>query len=141
MIFAVTGTRTPPAGAGGVIEAEMTRRYDPVTDVLVSGGAVGVDAIAARVWTRLGGVVHTVLPGNRKAVDADWDRFCTTHEALAVGTSYRARNERMVALADAVLGFPLHPEQDGRSRRSGTWMTLRIARRVGKREFWVLLAG
>ena len=52
------------------------------------------------------------------------------------GTDYQARNARLVAEATAVFGLPAYPEEDPRSERSGTWQTIRIARRADKLSMW-----
>jgi hypothetical protein len=35
-------------------------------------------------------------------------------------------------LCDRLIAIPRYPENHARSRRPGTWMTVRIARRAGK---------
>jgi hypothetical protein len=48
------------------------------------------------------------------------------------GTTFKQRDARMVEVGDRVIAFPLYPENDPRSKRSGTWMTVRLANRAGK---------
>ena len=72
--------------------------------------------------------VHVVLPEDDSQVDPIWVNYATTWE---LGGPYRERNERIVALADAVWAFPNHAAQKDEPR-SGTWMTINIARRAKK---------
>lgn len=111
----------------GVVAAQ-TR----VGDVLITGACVGADIAVAFSARELGRTVHTVVPANRAQVHPEWWRHCTTHEEMPVGTDYRARNERIVDLSDRLIAFPEYPERHPQSRRSGTWMTVRIALRNGK---------
>ena len=47
----------------------------------------------------------------RSKVDPAWRQFCTTYAELASGTDYMQRNDRMIALAAAVLAFPLTAQE------------------------------
>ena len=42
---------------------------------------------------------------------------------------YLDRNADIVSFSDALLAAPQYPESDPRSRRSGTWQTIRLARK------------
>lgn len=100
---------------------------------IVTGGCYGGDAVIAAAAKARGFRVHTVLPAVMAQVDGRWKEHCTTWEQTAMTAEpYRTRNERIVALADRLVAFPERAEDDPRSRRSGTWMTVRIARRAGK---------
>src|SRR5262245_45117958 len=97
----------------------------PVASIVVTGGCIGVDAyVATRAHAR-GLHVHTILPADRSRVDPDWRSHCTTVEAMPQGTSYRSRNVRLVMNADRLYAIPRWPEMHSRSRRSGTWQTVR----------------
>lgn len=48
---------------------------------------------------------------------------------------YRVRDAEIAAQADIILAGPAWPELDPRSKRSGTWMTVRFARAVGARVY------
>ena len=98
---------------------------------LITGACVGVDAFAAWLAHDLRRQVHTVVPVDGSRVDPRWQEHCTTFETMPEGTDYRERNRRMVYLADCLIAFPLYAELDERSRRSGTWMTVRLARTKG----------
>jgi len=129
--IAITGTRTVRAQDCDRL-AQRLAALDVERVTLITGACIGVDALAAAFWHRLGGRVHTIVPANRAQVDPYWAAACTTWEAMPAGTDYRARNREMVDQADQVLAFARYPEADGRSRRSGTWMTVRLARKAQK---------
>lgn len=118
---------------------DMRRFIDTAIDKLhgavwvITGGCVGVDAYVAEVAFRRGLHVHTILPADRSRVDPQWRDHCTTYEEMSRGTTYRDRNERIVALTTTdMFAVPEASEDDPISRRSGTWMTVRIARRARK---------
>jgi hypothetical protein len=48
------------------------------------------------------------------------------------GTTYRDRNAAIIAASDCLVAFPEHREGHPRSARSGSWMTVRMARKEGK---------
>lgn len=48
----------------------------------------------------------------------------------------KPRNQRVVDESTVVYGLPAYPEEDPRSERSGTWQTIRIARRARKLILW-----
>jgi hypothetical protein len=55
---------------------------------------------------------------------------------MPAGTTYADRNAVLVKRGTFVCGLPAYPEDDPRSRRSGTWQTIRMARRAGKLSRW-----
>jgi predicted Rossmann-fold nucleotide-binding protein len=104
----------------------------PANTRIVVGGCIGVDDFVAWIARNDGQWVHGVIPADRSRVAPGWEDVCDTFEEMAPGTDYRARNQRIVELSDRIIAFPEAAEDDPRSRRSGTWMTVRIARRAGK---------
>lgn len=111
----------------------------PSKILVVTGGCIGGDAVIARMARKRGLDVHTILPANRAQVDPDWAQHCTSFQEMPPGTDYRDRNQAIVRMSDTIIGFPQFSETDPRSRRSGTWMTLRLARRAEKSvEIWYL---
>lgn len=98
---------------------------------LITGAAIGVDACVARLAPEYGLLVHTVVPANRRDVSPFWEERADSFELMPEGTAFRARNLRIVELSSRLLAFPLHPESDPRSQRSGSWMTVRLARAAG----------
>lgn len=100
----------------------------PTMSRIVTGGCLGVDALAARVAFEAGCyVIMTILPSNHRAVDPLWKSHCHGYIQMPPGTTYRDRNIAVLRRADQLLAFPRYPEDDPRSRGSGTWMTIRLA--------------
>lgn len=102
--------------------------------MVVTGACHGVDAqVATYAFTAPAGLkIHTVVPSDRSRVDPDWLGWCHTYEEMPPGTTYRDRNVRIVAQSDRLIAFPDHAEDAPESRRSGTWQTVRLARKAGK---------
>jgi predicted Rossmann-fold nucleotide-binding protein len=95
---------------------------------VVTGGCIGADALVAEFAHMAGIPVHTILPWDRSRVDPEWGQWATTYEEMPKGTTYRDRNLMIVEKSQALIAFAKHPEDDPRSTRSGTWMTVRLAR-------------
>ncbi|HVQ45150.1 MAG TPA: hypothetical protein VMT30_09450 [Candidatus Saccharimonadia bacterium] len=125
-----SGTRSAGHRDAGRI-ADIVSDLPPDCTV-VTGGCIGVDMLVAVAAHQRGLKVHTVLPADRSRVGRFWRQHCDIFEEMPPGTDYRARNERIVELSDRLITIPEASEDDPRSRRSGTWMTVRIARRAGK---------
>ncbi len=98
-------------------------------DEFTSGACVGVDCFIGR-WCaeRFSKVIHrVVVPANRTRVgDYSW---ATEVLEMPDGTTYRDRNYKMLEFADVLLAFPAYAEENLKSKRSGTWQTIREARR------------
>lgn len=145
---------TPLRGATVVFTS--TRQFTPRHAALVEGYLRGVKEQAAKLGLSLPTVVqglcrggdeaigilardlgfrvHGVMPATLDQVGAQWAASCDTYERCPDNTSYRFRNQRLVDLATReVVAVPEYPEADGHSVRSGTWMTVRLARRAGNR--------
>jgi hypothetical protein len=101
---------------------------------LITGACLGIDALVAQIACGFNIKVHTVLPNNRTQIDRNWKVWCTSYEEMPKGTTYRARDEKIVVLSKEVIGFPSCDEKqkDGTYTKSGTWMTLRIAKRYDR---------
>jgi hypothetical protein len=80
----------------------------------VTGACIGVDAYVGELMSRWFPLARHVVIIN-----------------MPPESSYRDRNLNIVRLSNKLIGFPRYAEHDPRSRRSGTWMTVRIARRLG----------
>lgn len=126
-----TGTRSlnPMEDIGRLM---MILEALPTGTAIVTGACIGVDSFIASQAHNFGLSVHTVVPADRSRVDRRWRDHCDTFEEMASGTDYRARNVRIVELSTRVIAVPDHAEDAPESRRSGTWMTVRIARKAGK---------
>jgi predicted Rossmann fold nucleotide-binding protein DprA/Smf involved in DNA uptake len=131
---AFSGTRE------SLTDNEFARVFDVVKAlgkhcIYVTGACTGVDATVARIAFTEGYTVHTVIPiqAHPRYFDTHWRAYSTTSEMV---NTFADRNRRMVELANPDIGlfaFPSHAEDDPRSRRSGTWQTIRMARKAGKR--------
>jgi hypothetical protein len=98
---------------------------------IITGGCVGVDEIVARVATGLL-LNHTViLPEKRGLIDKHWSVYCTKY--IEHKGSYKERDAEIVKRSDILFAFPSCDEKDaeGNYTRSGTWMTVRLARQKG----------
>jgi predicted Rossmann fold nucleotide-binding protein DprA/Smf involved in DNA uptake len=113
----------------------------------VTGAARGGDTIigdhlaTTQPWAR-----HiVVVPANRAQVERWWTakRHSNNHNieivVMPIGTDYRERNREIVSRSDYLFVVARYPETDPRSRRSGTWMTKRIAEMHGKQVIPVVL--
>lgn len=91
---------------------------------VIQGGCIGADAWAGEQAASCGFRVHTILPEDRSRVTANWTSWTTSHEE---GGTYRERNKRIVQRAAMLFVVADYPEDHGRSKRSGTWATARMA--------------
>lgn len=103
---------------------------------IVTGACIGLDAFVAAFARREGRPVHTIVPADRSRVDPHWRDHCTTYELMSKGTTFRNRNVKIVGELvgpdDYLIAVPDHVEQAPESLRSGTWQTIRLARKSGK---------
>jgi hypothetical protein len=113
----------------------------PDADRYVTGGCGGGDAFIGQwLYRNRPGAEHVVVvPADRSRVDPWWE--CeppggVTLILMPPGTTYEDRNARIVAESTCLYGFPLYLEGDRRSRRSGSWQTLRMSLRAGKFRAW-----
>jgi hypothetical protein len=117
-----------------VTEVPLAARY-------ITGGARGGDAyIGEWLYRNRRDAEHVVVvPADRSQVDPWWEKYepgRVTVVEMPPGTTYRDRNAVLVKRADVVFGLPAYPEDHPQSRRSGTWQTIRMARRAGKLRRW-----
>src|SRR5258708_6635636 len=122
-------------------EAESTRllnqlqkikvQYGPENVLIITGACIGIDTEAAMIARHLQMRVKYVIPSDRKQVDPHWKDNCDEYEEMPFDTSFMQRNERMVEIADELFAFAAFPEDASRSTRSGTWATVRRARKKG----------
>lgn len=132
-VVSFTATRVPPRGPA----ADLMREHLDGLDLargFITGGCVGGDHfIGAYLAHRFPRHPHTVIvPADRSRVAPWWrEEFPGRVHVIEMppGTDYRARNLRMVHESERLLAYPMYPEADERSRRSGSWMTIRMARR------------
>lgn len=131
MILGFTGSQIiPPGSAGHLIDSLhlVHDKYSPETVVL--GACIGYDE-AIQAWymhNRPGTRRIVVVPANRSRIGLSCLHDSgATFITMSAGSDYRSRNEKLVELCDQLAGF-----WTGLRVRSGTFMTLNIARKVGK---------
>lgn len=106
----------------------------PADATLVVGACVGGDATIARAGILTERLVHAIVPSNRSQVDPDWRDWCTSFTLMSEGTDYCDRNTEIVKQSDRMIVVAQYPEDHPQSKRSGTWMTCRIAQRMGGKQ-------
>lgn len=120
----VTGTQRGLTDAqAAVAEAALDelRARGPVT--LLHGDCVGVDAQLARLARRLGCLVAAFPPSNPSR------RAYVPSDITYPPAPYLARNRSIVAASAVMWAFPGEAVE---RLRSGTWATVRYARRAGR---------
>lgn len=97
-------------------------------DWVVTGACIGIDSQVFHLVKDYFPKVHqlVVFPSNMNRVDHTIEQYISEAIYMIEGTDYRDRNERLVAESDKMVAF-----WKG-SQRSGTYMTMNIARRVSK---------
>lgn len=142
-----TGSRRLPPACEDQVWARLRRLADQANNGMisefVSGAADGIDTFVAvnlSAWcpdTRHRLVVPAA--GHNRLLAQEWESSRNPNlkvERMLVqpgpaALQYRLRDQRMVDLAAGgwVEAFPLYEEQ--RQPRSGTWLTVRLARKAG----------
>jgi hypothetical protein len=129
MNYGFTGPREHPQTHAECLAIDdvlsMLRRLPDVK--VITGGCVGIDEYVAVRATQFGLYVMTILPADRSAIQPDWHEYCQAYEDTY--RTYGQRNQRIVDLSDKLVAFPCDDEKS--QPRSGTWMTVRMARRKG----------
>lgn len=134
--IAVTGTRGRPRPHPPLLPAEEAIIEEvlaalPPRSWLIVGGQRGVDTVAARRGKQNGHRIHLVVPS--APYDPESHRYADDIEVAPVGInaahSYKIRDARMVELGVRLLAFPKTPVEE---IRSGTWLTVRMARKAHK---------
>ena len=112
----------------------------PRAGLYITGGAVGGDALIGRwLWVCRPEAQHCVIvPADRSRVEPWWNGCKGAVEVIEMppGSTYADRNAEIVARSVMLFGFPAYPEDHSRSVRSGSWQTIRMARRAGKLSQW-----
>jgi hypothetical protein len=129
----------------GRLYMQVKRNLPPSFSKFITGGAEGADSIIGQWLVEempLGMFHKIIVPHNRSQVDSWWtynDRALELKDLgylevqyMPEGTTYKDRNQEIVNQSNWVLGFPAYDERDPRSLRSGTWQTIRMARKADK---------
>lgn len=139
MMLGFTGTR----GTGGYAGRLQNYYGDAATvawleqyDGFVTGGCRGFDTFmgfhAALTFPDKRHVV--IVPANQSQVQPWWMGLNNPNIEvyyMPEGTDYRDRNTEIVKRSDFLYYCAEHPEDHTKSKRSGTWMTVRIAQQLG----------
>ncbi len=136
MRIGFTGTRSI-AGREDEIAAWLDTLAMPGSE-FTTGACVGFDAFVARyLLSRFPNATHRlVVPANRSQIDPNLlivfmaQTVPGKHivEYMEDGTTYKQRNQRILHHSDHLVALSDYPEKHGRSTRSGTWQTVRLAR-------------
>lgn len=94
--------------------------------VLHHGDCIGADDMAALKFHRY----DTYIIAHPGLVRKEYRAHCTANDLVMTSTETHRRNFTIVKLSDLLLAFPSGPEKD--FPRSGTWQTIRIARRFNR---------
>ena len=130
MILGFTGTQS--FGPGELARVNLclqglADRLEPTT--VVTGGCVGIDAYVHGWFGRERPDVRriVVVPSNRSKVYLPVLTTADEVVEMPSDSDYRARNVEMVRRADTMAAF-----WTGKTRFSGTWMTMNIAAKQRK---------
>lgn len=130
-VVGFTGSRIRPRAQHQVTITEHLRHLHSATG-FVTGACIGIDHyLGVTLVEMYPDREHTVVvPANRSRICRWWDRYDSRVRVVEMepGTSYAARNLRLVGRSGALVGYPLRPED--RSMPSGSWQTIRMARRA-----------
>lgn len=128
MILGVTGTRHPiaPRQASRLVD----RIQDPGVTEVHHGDCVGWDALAHHLALEHGKLIVVHPPDNDR-----WRAFCAEQYRSRFGRvvvlpprPFLLRNQDLVDAVDELVAGPTQPHE---VMRSGTWATVRYARRAG----------
>lgn len=117
----VTGTQSQITSAQAKAAADVFRGLRAGgAEWMHNGDCVGADARAGAFWKTIGGKVHLHPPSN------DAKRAYLFAHASSQPKPYLERNTDIVAASDALVALPKTQDEE---LRSGTWSTIRRARK------------
>lgn len=124
-----TGTRNLNSMRKDALHARLDDLVEQGLSHAVTGACLGVDAEI--VWYLLRTAAHVkhtiVVPANRKSIDVKLLDLEAEFVFMPDGTNFRDRNTKIVELSPIVDAF-----WTGQTARSGTYMTINIAREAKK---------
>jgi hypothetical protein len=122
------------------------RRRGVIRPRFITGAARGGDAFIGN-WLVMHWLEHAghlvLVPAMRSQVDWWWLRLpprwqnLVEVEEMPPGTDFAYRNQEIAGRADHLEGFPELPEDQ--AIMSGSWQTLRMARKAGKSHFYTIV--
>lgn len=139
--IAVTGVKDPmdPEAARALVRRTFAAMPEP-PEMVVTGAQFGIDTIAfeeaVALWPGETTLHRIVVPGARHNNDvvALARKLSKRHridvEQMPEGSTYLHRNDRMIDYARMVYAYPKSARE---VVRSGTWHTIRQARKRGRR--------
>lgn len=135
-VYGFTASRHLDANGQRLIDNVLTHAHP--AELWVTGACIGGDQYIATVGAEAGIPQRIYVPGDTSRVDLDWLRAISKNPkvdaiTLPRGSTYQQRNQLIVRgqRIDVLVGFPQYTEDDPRNLRSGTWQTIRIARKAG----------
>lgn len=105
------------------LRLQLTKLRSVGYTVFIHGGCIGADEQAARLARRLGFKTHC-YPGTAGIKRAD-----TEDDYVAQIKPFLDRNRGIVNASTVMIAMPKTSEEE---LRSGTWATIRYARKIGK---------
>jgi hypothetical protein len=99
------------------------------------GACTGADAFAHFHMISQAGVITHVHPPADKKCSAENSLMRHSRRIDHEAKPYAERNDDIVRSIDVLVAAPQYPEKDPRSKRSGTWQTIRKAHAAGKPVF------
>ncbi len=129
MRYGFTGTQKCPKECHKSIRQVIASLADATE--FTTGGAYGVDTEVAIAADLFPSVTHRLcLPQSHYNHQLPWiieDRIGRYPIVDRAGISYRERNERILHFSDVLIAFPMTAKEE---QRSGTWMTIRMTRKI-----------
>lgn len=123
--IAFTGTRNGLSTPQRVALTETLGLLSDPSSIMHNGACAGADHSAATIWRDLSCRLE-FHPGDRS--QAQWAQgFCVEGETVRPCAPYLLRNHHMVDASSVLVGCPSTMEE---TLRSGTWATIRYARRM-----------
>lgn len=131
-VLGCSGTRQALSGYGLRLFLQQVHWLGEFAAGYVSGGCTGIDFYFGRAcalrWPLRSHIV--ILPADRSRIGNWWSGMLNVQVIeMPSDSSYRDRNQEIVNRSDRLAAWPAGPEDHPSQRRSGTWQTIRMARR------------
>lgn len=138
MIYAATGPSKPPVGFLMIIRDALRDLPDPPTE-FVTGGAFGVDTAVFTLSRGMYPAAKQLLcvPSGFHYNTSVLTAYSGAEIEMVPG-GYLKRDDRLIECCSTLLAFP---DSVTEQLRSGTWATVRRARKAGRRILFAPLDG